>query len=167
MGLKSHPGVNKVTIKMRGVYFTIENPDILKNPGSESYLIFGEPKFQDQQQQQLQQAAQAISLAKERAAKNKEGDSQPPTLEEVKTENQPTTTETKPTTTETKPATNAPTTPAPTTTDSKKDAPEKKKEEGKDVELVMAQANCTEEKAKEALKKSNGDVVNAIMSLMS
>ena len=92
---------------------------MLKNPGSDSYIIYGEPKYQDQQQQTLQQAAQALSLAKEKAAKNKEGASeQPPPLEEVKP------TDTK-------------TTPAPAATETKKEGATEG--DSKDVELVMAQ----------------------------
>ncbi len=36
----------------------------------------------------------------------------------------------------------------------------------KDIELVMAQVNCTRAQAAQALKKSNGDIVNAIMELV-
>jgi nascent polypeptide-associated complex subunit alpha len=35
--------------------------------------------------------------------------------------------------------------------------------EDKDIELVMKQANCTRPAAISALKKHNGDIVNAIM----
>mmetsp|Transcript_104876 Transcript_104876/g.146212 ORF Transcript_104876/g.146212 Transcript_104876/m.146212 type:complete len:202 (+) Transcript_104876:88-693(+) len=35
----------------------------------------------------------------------------------------------------------------------------------KDIELVVTQAKCTREKAIEVLKKTNGDIVNAIMEL--
>ena len=35
----------------------------------------------------------------------------------------------------------------------------------KDIELVMAQSDCTRADAVEALKKNNGDIVNAIMEL--
>lgn len=34
-----------------------------------------------------------------------------------------------------------------------------------DVKMVAAQAGCTEEQAKEALKKANGDIAQAIMDL--
>ena len=37
--------------------------------------------------------------------------------------------------------------------------------EDKDIELVMSQANVTRNKAVRALKSSNNDIVNAIMSL--
>ncbi|MEU6530977.1 ubiquitin-like domain-containing protein [Streptomyces sp. NPDC046928] len=34
----------------------------------------------------------------------------------------------------------------------------------KDIELVMAQVNCSRAKAVRALKESNGDLINAIMA---
>ena len=37
--------------------------------------------------------------------------------------------------------------------------------EEKDIELVLAQVNTTREKVIEALRKNDGDIVNAIMSL--
>lgn len=37
--------------------------------------------------------------------------------------------------------------------------------EGKDIELVMQQAGVTREKAVEAIKSNNNDIVNAIMEL--
>jgi len=37
--------------------------------------------------------------------------------------------------------------------------------EAKDIELVIAQANCSRPAAVKALKKSGGDIVNAIMEL--
>lgn len=35
----------------------------------------------------------------------------------------------------------------------------------KDIDLVMAQGNCTRDKAVEALRKTKGDIVTAIMDL--
>ena len=37
--------------------------------------------------------------------------------------------------------------------------------EDKDIDLVIQQANCNRNKAIKALKKNNGDIVNAIMEL--
>ena len=37
--------------------------------------------------------------------------------------------------------------------------------EAKDIDLVMAQVNCTRAQAVAALKKNDGDIVNAIMEL--
>merc|ERR1712108_110804 len=36
-----------------------------------------------------------------------------------------------------------------------------------DIQLVMSQTNCTRKRAIEALKKFDGDIVNAIMDLQS
>mmetsp|Transcript_5635 Transcript_5635/g.10056 ORF Transcript_5635/g.10056 Transcript_5635/m.10056 type:complete len:194 (+) Transcript_5635:77-658(+) len=59
-------------------------------------------------------------------------------------------------------------------TEAAKEAKEEEEEEGeedatglkeKDIELVMEQGDCSRNKAIRALKKNNGDVVNAIMAL--
>ncbi|MFH1785749.1 MAG: nascent polypeptide-associated complex protein [Candidatus Micrarchaeota archaeon] len=39
------------------------------------------------------------------------------------------------------------------------------KASGEDIKMVMEQSNCSEEEAKQALEKSNGDIAEAILSL--
>ncbi|KAF7996810.1 hypothetical protein HCN44_002456 [Aphidius gifuensis] len=45
LGLKLVQGVNRVTIrKSKNILFVINKPDVLKNPASDTYIIFGEAK---------------------------------------------------------------------------------------------------------------------------
>lgn len=45
LGLKAVQGVVQITMRRnKSVMFTIDRPDIYKNPGSETYIIFGEAK---------------------------------------------------------------------------------------------------------------------------
>eukprot|EP00357_Protocruzia_adherens_P024655 CAMPEP_0114989112 /NCGR_PEP_ID=MMETSP0216-20121206/10005_1 /TAXON_ID=223996 /ORGANISM="Protocruzia adherens, Strain Boccale" /LENGTH=198 /DNA_ID=CAMNT_0002352031 /DNA_START=3002 /DNA_END=3598 /DNA_ORIENTATION=+ len=49
LGMKPVPGINRVTFKKgKNMYFVIQNPDVMKSPGNDdSYIIFGEAKFED------------------------------------------------------------------------------------------------------------------------
>ena len=48
LGLKPVQGVNRVTIrKSKNILFVINNPDVYKNPHSDTYIIFGEAKIED------------------------------------------------------------------------------------------------------------------------
>ena len=48
LGMKLVPGVERVTLKKsRNMMFVISKPDVYKNPGSDSYIIFGEAKVED------------------------------------------------------------------------------------------------------------------------
>jgi len=159
MGLKAFTGITKVTLKMKqGVYLTVETPEIMKNPGSDSYLVFGDIKINDPQSN-FQQAAQMLASK----AGNKPGaapatgtEEQPPALvEETKTGTEKKTEKPSEKKKEEKPAAAAPA--------------EKADETGldpKDIELVMTQANCSRGTAVAALRKTNGDVVNAIVHVM-
>lgn len=41
-------GVNRVTIrKSKNILFVINKPDVLKNPASDTYIVFGEAKVRD------------------------------------------------------------------------------------------------------------------------
>ncbi|TGZ53582.1 Nascent polypeptide-associated complex subunit alpha [Temnothorax longispinosus] len=45
LGLKPVQGVNRVTIrKSKNILFVINKPDVLKNPASDTYIVFGEAK---------------------------------------------------------------------------------------------------------------------------
>ena len=45
LGLKSVSGITRVTIrKSKNILFVINNPDVMKNPGSDTYVVFGEAK---------------------------------------------------------------------------------------------------------------------------
>lgn len=59
MGLKPVQGVNRVTIrKAKNILFVISNPDVYKNPHSDTYIVFGEAKIEDLSQQAQVAAAE-------------------------------------------------------------------------------------------------------------
>ncbi|XP_066582491.1 nascent polypeptide-associated complex subunit alpha [Prorops nasuta] len=59
LGLKPVTGVNRVTIrKSKNILFVINKPDVLKNPASDTYIVFGESKIEDLSQQAQVAAAE-------------------------------------------------------------------------------------------------------------
>lgn len=63
LGLKPVQGVNRVTIrKSKNILFVINNPDVYKNPHSDTYIIFGEAKIEDLSQQAQMQAAEKFKV---------------------------------------------------------------------------------------------------------
>lgn len=45
LGLKPVTGITRVTIrKSKTVLFTIVRPDVFRSPGSDTYIVFGNPK---------------------------------------------------------------------------------------------------------------------------
>ncbi|XP_033254279.1 nascent polypeptide-associated complex subunit alpha-like [Drosophila miranda] len=59
LGLKQIHGVNRVTIrKSKNILFVINNPDVYKNPHSDTYIVFGEAKIEDLSQQAQVAAAE-------------------------------------------------------------------------------------------------------------
>lgn len=59
LGLKQIQGVNRVTIrKSKNILFVINNPDVYKNPHSDTYIVFGEAKIEDLTQQAQVAAAE-------------------------------------------------------------------------------------------------------------
>lgn len=59
LGLKPVTGVTRVTIrKSKNILFVINNPDVYKNPHSDTYIIFGEAKIEDLSQQAQVAAAE-------------------------------------------------------------------------------------------------------------
>ena len=52
LGLKPVPGVTRVTIrKAKNILFVISQPDVYKSPASDTYIVFGEAKIEDLNQQ--------------------------------------------------------------------------------------------------------------------
>ncbi|XP_059146553.1 nascent polypeptide-associated complex subunit alpha-like [Physella acuta] len=52
LGLKPVPGVTRVTIrKAKNILFVISRPDVYKSPASDTYIVFGEAKIEDLNQQ--------------------------------------------------------------------------------------------------------------------
>jgi len=61
LGLKPIPGVNRVTIrKSKNILFVISRPDVYKNPGSDTYIVFGQAKIEDLSQQAQMAAVEKI-----------------------------------------------------------------------------------------------------------
>lgn len=129
--------MNRVTIrKSKNILFVINNPDVFKNPASDTYIVFGEAKIED-----LSQQAQVAA-----AEKFKSADMMPSVLDKDGGARQMVT--------------------QPIQEEEEEDGEiDYKGVEEKDVDLVCAQAQVTKRKAIEALLKNNNDIVNAIMDL--
>jgi nascent polypeptide-associated complex subunit alpha len=136
LGLKQITGVSRVTIrKSKNILFVIPKPDVYKNPASDTYIVFGEAKIED-----LSQQAQMAAAEKFKAP-------EVPSSGELAAGGgglQPGA--------------------IPEESDDEEVLDASGVEE-KDIELVMSQANVSRAKAIKALKKTDNDIVNAIMEL--
>ncbi|KAJ7470632.1 NAC domain-containing protein [Mycena latifolia] len=138
LGLKKVPNITRVTLRRpKNVLFVIASPDVYKAPNSDCYIVFGEAKIEDMNSQAQLSAAQQYT-----------GGGAPP-IE----------------------STGA----GADDDDDDDDIPELEAPEddgaldetgveAKDIELVMAQVNCSRAVAVRALKDSGGDLINAIMA---
>merc|ERR1712173_144004 len=138
LGLKPVPGVTRVAIrKTKQMLFVINKPEVFKNPSSDTYVVFGEAKVEDQSQAAQFNAAKQVEKAKADAAAKQQqlAAAKQETIQEEEEEEED---------------------------DGEVDADGL---EEKDIDLVIQQANCTMAKAVKALKTNNGDIVNAIMEL--
>jgi len=62
LGLKQVQGINRVTVKKeKNILFVIAKPDVFKSPASDTYVIFGEAKIEDINNQAQQAAASQFS----------------------------------------------------------------------------------------------------------
>ncbi|KAJ7285717.1 nascent polypeptide-associated complex alpha subunit [Mycena rebaudengoi] len=140
LGLKKVPNITRVTLRRpKNVLFVISSPDVYKAPNSDCYIVFGEAKIEDMTQQAQMSAAQqygggGAATGIENSGAGGEDDD-----------------------------------------DDDDDIPELEAPEDdgnldetgvepKDIDLVMAQVNCSRAKAVRALKDSGGDLINAIMA---
>jgi len=147
LGLKPVPGVTRVVVKRgRQIYFVISSPEVMKSATNENtYVFFGEARQEDSSAA-LQQAA--MQFQKQQAAAGAstgdEDDEGPPPLVDAAPA---------------KPSALAATPPAGGPVDESGVNP-------KHIELVLEQVpSATRGQAVAALKKTNGDIVNAIMEL--
>lgn len=151
LGMKPVPGIIRVTVKKsktvctsatlisdhcKQILFVISKPDVYKSPSSDTYIIFGEAKIEDLSSNPAINAARQF----ERPTGEVKGEEEVPELVE------------------------------PGAAPPKKEAVEESTEavdetglEPKDIELVMAQAGVKRAAAVKALRKTDGDIVNAIM----
>jgi nascent polypeptide-associated complex subunit alpha len=68
LGLKLVPGIQRVTLRRpKNVLLVVANPQVYKAPGSDTYIVFGEAKLEDQGSA-AQQSAQAQLAASSQAA---------------------------------------------------------------------------------------------------
>ncbi|PWN49890.1 nascent polypeptide-associated complex, alpha subunit [Violaceomyces palustris] len=141
LGLKRVGGITRVTMKRpRGHLYVVSNPEVYKSPISDCYIVFGEAKTEDMSQLAQAQAAQqmAAAEAQERLMAEGFGQQQTSTGAEKKKEEEE---------------------------EEDDDTPiDETGVDAKDIDLVMQQVSCSRRKAVKALKESNGDLINAIMS---
>merc|ERR1712113_236209 len=149
LGLKPFEGVNRVTVKKnKNMLFVIQNPDVYNLPGSRSkgmnpmtYVIFGEAKIEDLNEQAKMQAAQNFKAPGMGGMNGMGGGA----LGSAATA-----------------ALSA------SADDDEDDDGEDVDEEGleaKDIELIMSQSGVSRAKALKSLRKNKGDIVNAILAL--
>lgn len=139
LGLKPITGIHRVTFVRGKMVFAISEPEVYKNPTSDSYIVFGEarvedPGFQAQMaaaQRMVQQASSQASTAGVSGMVSAETDNQ---AEEQQEEND----------------------------DEEVDASDLNES---DIKIVMEQANVSRSTAIKSLKEHDNDVVNAIMDL--
>ena len=136
LGLKPVPGVTRVAIrKSKTILFVVQKPDVFKNPGSNSYVVFGEAKIEDLSAKQQAAAAQQQAMAQANlAAQGQVPASVVPPV-------------------------------AAAAADEPEGEVDADGVEEKDIELVVTQAGVSRAKAIKALKATDGDIVSAIMDL--
>jgi len=139
LGMKQVPGIIRVTVKKsKNILFVISKPDVYKSPASDTYIIFGEAKIEDLSSNPAINAVKQFATPSGDASK---GDEDVPELVESTT-----------------------TAPA-KAQEGEGEQVDESGVEPKDIELVVSQANVSRAAAVKALKKNNGDIVNAIMEL--
>ncbi|KAJ5622983.1 nascent polypeptide-associated complex subunit alpha [Penicillium lividum] len=149
LGLKQVPGITRVTLRRpKNILFVVNQPDVYRSPNSNTWIIFGEAKIEDLNAQAQASAAQQLAAA-EAAGEHAGHDHDHDHDHEHK---------------------------APIT-DLGEAVPKKEEEEddgeevdetgleGKDIDLVMAQASVSRKKAVKALRENDNDIVNSIMAL--
>ncbi|PWN28985.1 nascent polypeptide-associated complex, alpha subunit [Jaminaea rosea] len=146
IGLKRVSGITRVTMKRpRGHLYVVQNPEVYKSSHSDCYIVFGEAKPEDNSQAAQAQAAQS-QMAQQEAQERMLSEQFAQSVGSG-AENQTGAGKKK--------------------EEEEEDDSEPIDEEGvdaKDIELVMQQVSCSRRKAVKALKESNGDLINAIMS---
>jgi nascent polypeptide-associated complex subunit alpha len=140
LGLKKVPGITRVTLRRpKNVLFVIASPEVYKSPNSDCYIVFGEAKIEDMNSQAQLSAAQQLAAG---------GGGGATTLEESGAG------------AEDEDDDDIPDLEAP-----EEDGPlDETGVDPKDIDLVMAQVNCSRAKAVRVLKESGGDLINAIMA---
>ncbi|KAJ5757344.1 uncharacterized protein N7511_006038 [Penicillium nucicola] len=143
LGLKLVPGITRVTLRRpKNVLFVVNQPEVYRSPNSNCWIIFGEAKIEDLNSQAQASAAQQLAASEaagDHAGHNHEeeilGKGKAPEAESKEEE------------------------------EDDGEAADESGLESKDIELVMAQANVSRNKAVKALRENDNDIVNSIMAL--
>mmetsp|Transcript_67105 Transcript_67105/g.194257 ORF Transcript_67105/g.194257 Transcript_67105/m.194257 type:complete len:136 (-) Transcript_67105:71-478(-) len=84
--MKPVPGIVRVTVKKsKNILFVISNPDVHKAPNSDTYIVFGEAKFEDLSAQAQANMAQQFTQAasSDSAGDNKDDGESKAKVEEI------------------------------------------------------------------------------------
>lgn len=149
LNLKQIKGISRVTFKQKGnLIYAIDSPDVYRSAAG-TYVVFGEAKVDDMNQRIAEaQAQQAQQEALQKAAADA-GNTEDKSPEAITADLEKASLDDKP-------------------------AAEEDDEEGevdescldpKDIEIVVEQTQVSRAKAVKALRKHDGDMVNAIMDL--
>lgn len=154
LGLKQIKGISRVTFKQRGnLIYAIDSPDVYRSAAG-TYVVFGEAKVDDMNQRYAEQAA-----AQAAAQENGEGHEHSHEGHDHSHEGEDKTPESI-----TADLQNA----------SLQEKPAEEEDDGevdetgldpKDISIIIDQTQVSRAKAVKALKKHEGDMVNAIMEL--
>lgn len=137
LGLKPIEGIHRVTFKRGKMIFAISEPEVYKNPTSDSYIVFGEARVEDPGFQA--QLAAAQRMAQRAAMESAQKEAQSSTDASAVTEE----------------------------AEEAEEGEELDTEglNESDIKIVMEQANVSRAKAIKALREHDNDVVNTIMEL--
>ncbi|EIW85057.1 nascent polypeptide-associated complex, alpha subunit [Coniophora puteana RWD-64-598 SS2] len=142
LGLKKVPSITRVTLRRpKNLLFVLSAPDVYKSTNSDTYIVFGEARVEDMNSQAQMSAAQQLAS----------GGAAPGGVSALENSG------------------------AGADGDDDEDIPDLEAPEDdspvdetgvdpKDIELVMAQVNCSRAKAVRVLKETGGDLINAIMA---
>lgn len=147
LGLKPITGIHRVTFVRGKMVFAISEPEVYKNPTSDSYIVFGEARVEDPGFQAQMAAAQRMVQQAAAQAAQSEGVSVSDFAAKAVASASAVANQSK---------------------EAEEDDDEEVDAEGlteSDIKIVMEQANVSRSKAIKSLKEHDNDVVNAIMDL--
>lgn len=139
LGMRAVSDIKRVTVKKaKNILFVISNPDVFQNPGSDTFVIFGEAKIEDMSAANVASAADSLTRA--------------PDLSRARADASA--------------AAAAPAAASSSAAAAGDDEDvDESGLESKDIELVMTQADVSRARAVTALRNNDSDIVNAIMEL--
>ena len=141
LGLKPIPGIHRVTFVRGKTIFALAQPEVYKNPTSDSYIVFGEARVEDPGFQAQMAAAQR--MVQQAAAQASMNPASVAGVSSASSNNE-------------------------TATATDEEDEEEIDAEGlneSDIKIVMEQANVSRSKAIKSLQENDNDVVNTIMEL--